>query len=333
MTPFFYAAQNGINGWTDTDDKGYMECLKLLAAAGADINTADNCGNTALHISIQRTDFECMSLLMELGADINANNGRYNRYEWSPLHCAMFNNNTEAVRILLDAGADPNITDSSGRTLLHHALRTDVSINTSKGLEYASMLISAGAGLEMKDEDGRTALCRTIQYGQLKQAELLLKAGADTAALDKEGQPVLFLAEKIKFSQLCALLVKYGADINIADTEGNTYLHWYLSLSLKNFDAALSVLRKYNIDLDRKNAGGKTALHIAALQGDMKNIRLLMKVGADPNIKDADGRTPLEILKTLHPEKYKKYEERETSKRITREDRTKSAGTGYEFDI
>ena len=218
ITPFFYAAQNGINGWTDTDDKGYMECLKLLAAAGADINTTDNCGNTALHISIQRTDFECMSLLMELGADINANanNSRCGRYEWSPLHCAMFNNNTEAVRILLDAGADPNFRDNMG----HTALMIAACSGNTCDVEITKLLVKYGADLTLCSDSGEDCAHLASSCGRFRVLKLFLEYGMDINSLDKHGfTGIMRAAQKIDLDTV-EKLIEMGADLNVKTKRG-----------------------------------------------------------------------------------------------------------------
>ena len=57
------------------------------------------------------------------------------------------------------------------------------------------------------------------------------------------------------------------------------------------------------IDLNSRNKKGQTALHIAINKGYIKVIRILLKLGINPNIQDSDGDTPLHdaITKKLDP--------------------------------
>ena len=68
----------------------------------------------------------------------------------TPLHSAATSGDRQAVRTLLDGGADPNACDDRGCTPLHFALK-------EKHLQVARMLIAAGASLDTADGDGVTA--------------------------------------------------------------------------------------------------------------------------------------------------------------------------------
>jgi len=82
---------------------------------------------------------------------------------------------------------------------------------------------------------------------------------------------------------------------------------------------------------------GMTALMYLARNGYTGLMKLLIKDGADMNIKDAQGRTALDILKEFHPEKYDKWIKRATikakKKTLKREDSTRSIGCAPDFNI
>ena len=65
----------------------------------------------------------------------------------TPLHVAALRGDRNAVRELLDGGADPNAMDEAGRTPLHEALR-------HPHLQVARMLVAAGGQWDTKDRDG-----------------------------------------------------------------------------------------------------------------------------------------------------------------------------------
>ena len=96
---------------------GDINDVKLLLGKGADINTKDNDGWTALHYATRHQTTEMAQLLLDRGADINAkdNDG------WTALHCAAVYKNTEMVQLLLDKGADVNAKTDIGKDALNYA--------------------------------------------------------------------------------------------------------------------------------------------------------------------------------------------------------------------
>jgi ankyrin repeat protein len=92
--------------WFEAAKSGDEEALKQALESGADVNAVDDLENTALHYAAKQADLNVMSLLIENGADLNATNDRLS----TPLH--LTEKNIDAIRILLEAGADPNLKDS-----------------------------------------------------------------------------------------------------------------------------------------------------------------------------------------------------------------------------
>jgi len=72
---------------------------------GADINAKDEAQNTALHLATKYGHMNIMHLLIKHGADLNIQNDD----DSTPLH--LTEKNIETIRILLEAGANPNIKD------------------------------------------------------------------------------------------------------------------------------------------------------------------------------------------------------------------------------
>ncbi|MBY3618607.1 ankyrin repeat domain-containing protein [Acinetobacter sp. CUI P1] len=102
---------------------GKSDMVKDLLANGADVNWTNNVGNTALNKAVQQNTPESISILkylIEKGADVNIG---------SSLEIASTLNNTETIRILLEAGADPLALDSSGVTIVEGAVISAIENN------------------------------------------------------------------------------------------------------------------------------------------------------------------------------------------------------------
>ena len=91
--------------WFDAAKSGDIPTLEQALSQGLDINTVDEKLNTALHLATKNKQYETMTFLINNGAELNLQN------DWlsTPLH--LCEKNIDAIRILLEAGADPNIKD------------------------------------------------------------------------------------------------------------------------------------------------------------------------------------------------------------------------------
>jgi ankyrin repeat protein len=111
----------------------------------------DEYGRTPLHNALiplfEAVDPQEIARLLKQGSDPNAqdDNG------FSPLHFAAQEALPEAARLLLDAGANPNITDFFGNTPLFRARMND------RGIEVVKMLLDAGADPFIPNKSGRCA--------------------------------------------------------------------------------------------------------------------------------------------------------------------------------
>ncbi|KDQ11655.1 hypothetical protein BOTBODRAFT_114037, partial [Botryobasidium botryosum FD-172 SS1] len=127
-----------------------------------------------------------------------------------------------AVRLLLKAGADPNIRDKYGQNSLH---RTAGLLHHPDGAEVLSTLIDGGADVHAVDDFGRSPLFHAARDGSAAAVQLLLRAGADPHLRDKQSQTPLHLAvESPEGADAVVALLKSGADVNALDGVGDTPL-------------------------------------------------------------------------------------------------------------
>ncbi len=97
---------------SNIDDQ--IKMMKILLANGADVNPADNDGNTALihGAKADHGNSEMAQLLLDHGANVNAANKEGN----TALMCAIDKSHSEIVDVLLKGGANPDIENKAGKT-------------------------------------------------------------------------------------------------------------------------------------------------------------------------------------------------------------------------
>ena len=214
-------------------------------------------------------------LLLEAGADPNAPDDR----GLSPLHHGARNSNPMVVFHLLDAGADPNAKDNNGYTSLHWAAALSGNGRVIKAL------LDRGADPFVESNDGRTPLHSSLSYRADKGVvSALLEAGA------REHLSPLQLAALQGDTIAMSSLLADGADPNEADRYGWGPLHF--AVPLAGLDAVLAVLAA-GADLQTQTVSGATALHLAASQAPDSLVLALLDAGSDPNARDEFGWTPL----------------------------------------
>ncbi len=131
------------------------EAVKNIINSGFKIDTKDSRDNTALHIAVENGNLEIIRLLLEHGANVNAKN----KSKLTPLWMMMDEDvdDETALKIfqeLIAKGADVNVPNEDKETLLMMAC-------SDENFEAVKILLEAGANPNLKDEKGKTALDKT----------------------------------------------------------------------------------------------------------------------------------------------------------------------------
>jgi uncharacterized protein len=188
------------------------------------------------------------------------------------LHWAVYEGDLAGVQRLLAAGADVAATNAYGATALSLA-----SVQGNASIIHA--LLKAGADPNATNAEGQTALMSVARTGNLEAARHLLKAGADVNARENWGrQTALMWAASKRQPQMLQLLLKHGAQPDTLSVVHN----WDRKVTAEPREKAM----------DR---GGFAAFHYAAREGCVACIAVLAKGGADIDILDGQGTTPLVI--------------------------------------
>ena len=167
--------QYPVSGWHSSYDSATAEDVKRYLAEGADPNAWDGEGCTPLHWAAGSRDASAvMKVLLDAGANPNAHTSRG---QYTPLHLAL---TPSEVKVLGDHGADPNARNHLGRTRLHSAALTGET-------ELVVPLVNIGADPNVRDDEGCTPLHLAAAGYAPSVVKALLDAGADPKARDFEG--------------------------------------------------------------------------------------------------------------------------------------------------
>jgi uncharacterized protein len=259
---------------------------------------------TPLIYAVRSNDLDSVKVLLAAGADINQTSG----YGWSPLLVATQNRYYQLGAYLIDHGADVNLTNKGGWTPLY--LATD-NRNIESGdypvrkgdmdhLEFIKILLDKGANVNARmkdstetrtvftnqwlDENGATAFLRASQSGDVTLMKLLLAHGADP---------------KIDTTlHVTALQVAAG----IGWVEGITY-EWSTDQTVE----AVKLLLDLGLDPNAQADTGRTAMHGAAHKGSTQVVQILYDHGAKLDVKDygnTDNRGGKLAVHTWEPVDY-----------------------------
>ena len=165
-------------------------------------------------------------------------------------------------------------------------------------LRSVESLLGRGASVDARDENGRTALVAAAYENQVDVARVLVEAGASVNAKDETEQSAYLIStsEVGDDPRLLGLTLRNGANVKSLDSYKGTGL---IRAAERGHVRIVEELLKTNIDVDHVNELGWTALLEAIILGDggprhTQVVRLLVEAGADVNLADNEGVTPLE---------------------------------------
>lgn len=197
---------------------GNKEVLKLLIDSGADVNTRNNLGQTALdNALLQEYDLEVIKILTNAGAHVQPDFGR------SAMHYLTQKNNPKLIEFLLSQGVDVNAPDDRNRTPLHTAAIYNKAESHRASVE---MLLKNGAEVDTRCQSGETALYFLVKKADVGMVRLLIDGGADVNAQDDHQETLLFEAVRTENTSLVQLIIDHCSDVNSANFRGSTPLHW-----------------------------------------------------------------------------------------------------------
>jgi ankyrin repeat protein len=311
----------------------------LLRANPASLNMQDGLGRTPLHYASLAYQTNTAALLIQAGADTSflttkpiarTRDRDAIAAGASPLHLACLRASHEIVQMLLKVGAPVDQRDADGNTPLHLAALWGAT-------NCPWLLITAHAPLDATNNAGKTSLRIAVERGNNPNVELLLTAGARTdvglggetllhvaatevgpdyfsakwggrsipvllrhgLAVDardgEERTPLQRAVTSLNWNAMNLLLTN-GANLNAVDDHGNTALH---QIAIQNRDNIQMAMPMDPLELERlSHLGGQQRVNITST--NISVTGWLLNHGANPNLTNHEGRTPLELVCGQH---------------------------------
>ena len=264
-----------------------MTALRTLVRQKADVNAAQPDGTTALHWAAHWNDLETVKLLLGAGANAKATN----RYGASPLSEAVVTGNAALVEALLKAGAAANTsTTPDGETVLMTAAR-------GGNADIVKMLLDGGAEVNARESyKGQTALMWAAAERHTDIVKMLMQHGADwkIRSIDRETKPPRLSA---------------ASSISPIARGGFTALGF--SAREGDIPSARAMLDG-GADVNYGDIDNTSALVVAIMNKQFSFAKFLLDRGADPNMVDAYGRTPVYAIVDIRNEDWSTLPNRKT---------------------
>ena len=233
----------------------------------------------------RRGDRDAVQELLQQGFDVNGLGA-----DGTPaLQWAVRVADEDLVDTLLAAGADASAANRYGQSPIHVAVEY-----RHPGL--LRKLVDAGADVETANASGEPALLIAARVGALDVVDALLALGADVNARDSVlEQSALMLAVREEHLDLTERLLAAGADVNARSLAGEE-MRFILPAEVPvGTSKGVGINRMGWPDRGARQPipGAKTPLLYATRQGNLALTRLLVTAGADLEVADANGITPL----------------------------------------
>jgi len=212
------------------------------------------------------------------------------------------------VAVIAGCQADPAQVNINGQqatqTVNTHMKHDDEALLTAveQGDEAAILkLLDEGANINVTDQRGRTPLMIAVHSNELDLFNLLIEKGADVNIRDDRSDNPLLYAGAEGMLPFVQAAIAAGADTTITNRFGGTAL--IPAADRGHVDIVKELLTNSDVDIDHVNGLGWTALLEAVILGDggtnhQKIVQLLIEHGADVNLADGEGVTPLQHAKS-----------------------------------
>ena len=276
--------------------KGNMHLLHLLLRK-ADSNRSELKKLLGKSVSLENGDEikimelappEAISLLVQFGA--NPDSARRETHA-TPLFQAAHDQNIELIRVLLEAGANPNTQDKTGNMPLMEAIAVG-------SVDVVAILLDAGSSPNIPNNAGFNAVNQCAQYGHVEILDLLVRAGGQLVSDDMFTSALHSAAFWDEAEILRVMLTKYKVPVNTLSKINTLPVHPAIR---KGHSSCLRVLIEEGANISFKSPlTGDTLLHLAVRENQREAVRLLVKARLNQDEFDNENLTPLMLAVQLN---------------------------------
>ena len=277
-TRFVAAASSGV------------AAVLLLASAG--LARAETADGRSLRVAAYNGQVDAVGRLLAAGTSPNVPDDD----GLTAVHQAALKANAFILEMLLEAAGDPNVASRDGNTPLHFAAGFEFERFSQQAIR---VLLDYGASPDLFNEAGQSPLHLVARRHRSERSIVhLLGAGADPNRADRRGDTPLHYAVSrySRFSPgIVEALLDHGATADLAGADGETPLQRFARVG-KDDGGMVAALVDGGGDPNRKNPDGETPLHTAIRNGGSAErpgvVEALLQLGADPCIRDGAGYIP-----------------------------------------
>jgi ankyrin repeat protein len=312
--------KTGRLGWTALLEAclgGSLDIATMLVDAGADVNLKSSEEVSPLFFSIYNKHTPVVEYLLSKGARVD----EMDPSGLTPLYKACFDGSLDIASALVDAGADVNLKSTSDyaplyaavsnkhKTVMEYLLSKGARIDEKSGpngltaiykacadgsLDIATVLVDAGADVNLKSPQGFAPLFAAIQNNHKPVVEYLLSKGVHID--EKNGKLGLTALHKACINgslDIATVLVDAEADINVKDESGFT--PFYSAVHNHHIPVIKYLLSKRARINEKNGPNDDTVLNRACVTGSLEIVKILVNAGADINAVNKQGKTPLDF--------------------------------------
>ncbi len=262
-----------------------------VIAPKLDVYLRDDDGSSALHIAARVNNLNFVTQICESMSELNAKNF----FGDTALHYAALVGNLEMLSYLLSLGANPFLNNKFDRTLLHFSA---ISHNLDV-LKYVQENFFQAVNLvDIIDSAGNTILHSAANWEGYRSNDtgiihyLVQDLIFDINVVNKANETTLYVASQSGHTQIVQCLVELGASPVIKNYRGMSPLH--VAVSAGRLDTVKILLKALDRPfINDKANNGSTPLHQAVVNNQAKVLRLLLQEGANIDLSDNKGITPL----------------------------------------
>ncbi|MEA1913779.1 MAG: ankyrin repeat domain-containing protein [Campylobacterota bacterium] len=307
-----------------------IDILREILNNTEDINIVDDHGQTALFNAVLQENSDVANFLISNGINIHINDENRQNIMFNAV--LLGSNNLKTIEILIQKGIKLNQKDAFDKTILDEILKI-ISIlkdefamaegkyklieEKRNYIKLTTILIEHGLAINRTDAQGKTVLFREIERKSYDTIEFLISSGADINQIDKNGQTVIYdtIIEGMSNITMIDFLLDHGIDIDNRDFHERTFVDELVEIILIQKNSKKPSNRKFldivegedymallkrilahkpKINIPRKD--GRTMLFDVITYDNLDLIKTLLNNGADANITDVEGNTPLSLL-------------------------------------